>query len=225
MDSSSDRWATFDCYGTLIDWRAGIRSTFSSLWPDADLDRLLERYSWIEPELEQDSSLPYREVLTEALRKLAGEQELPLRPEDAAALVESLPTWPVFDEGPGVLARLREDGWRLAILSNTDPDLLEHSIHAIGVPFDTTVTAQEAGSYKPRPGHWNAFFETTGADKDRHVHVAASVLGDLWPAAEMGLRCVWINRLSEVTDFSREAELPDLSELPDVLGRLIPPME
>ena len=223
MSAPADRWVTFDCYGTLIDWETGIRSTLSSLWPDADAERLLQRYHGIEPELQQGDPLPYRQVLTETLRRLASEERLHLKRDHASALADSLPAWPVFDDAPPVLTRLRDDGWRLAILSNSDPDLLKASIAAIGVPFDVTVTAVDAGSYKPRFGHWNTFFDRTGASRDRHVHVAASALGDLWPASELGLRCVWINRHGEQTHLPRDAELPDLTELAEVLENLVPP--
>ena len=218
----TDRWATFDCYGTLIDWETGIGATLSALWPDADLERLLEQYHRIEPEVEQDDSLPYRRVLTDSLRRLAADEGLTLPAEEVGALAASLPSWPVFEEVPGALTRLREAGWRLAILSNTDPDLLAKSIETIGVPFDMAVTAREAGSYKPKHGHWKHFFDISGADSDQHVHVAASLFHDISPAGEMGLHCVWINRLQEVTNLPRDAELPDLSELPEVLERLVP---
>ncbi len=47
--SVSDRWATFDCYGTLIDWEGGIRAAMSAMWPDADPDALLRRHHAVEP--------------------------------------------------------------------------------------------------------------------------------------------------------------------------------
>ena len=120
---------------------------------------------------------------------------------------------------PGALAQLRERGWRLAILSNTDPDLLAASVAAIGVPFDALITASEAGSYKPAPGHWERFFADTGAAPEHHVHVAASLFHDVEPAARMGLETVWINRLGESSSLPRAAELPDLGGLPEVLDQ------
>ena len=105
-------------------------------------------------------------------------------------------------------------GWRLAILSNTDPDLLATSVAAIGVPFDALITAGEAGSYKPAPGHWERFFADTGAARGRHVHVAASLFHDIEPTARMGVTAVWINRLGESSDIPRAGELPDLGGLP-----------
>jgi 2-haloacid dehalogenase len=216
------RWATFDCYGTLIDWNRGIRQELARLWPEADPSFLLERYHEIEPRVELEGSLPYRDVLRQALVLLAESEGLVLPPEDEHSLAELLPRWPVFPEVPAALAELRERGWRLAVLSNTDPDLLEASLTAIGVAVDVTVTAAEAGSYKPADGHWRRFFADTAADGERHVHVAASPFHDLAPAAELGIRAVWINRLGEESALARAAELPDLAGLPATLEALVP---
>jgi 2-haloacid dehalogenase len=216
------RWATFDCYGTLIDWDGGISSTLSELWPDADASHLLERYHEIEPRVQQGSSIAYRDVLAQGLRILADEEGLPLAPESEGALADSLPSWRPFPEVPGALADLRGRGFNLVLLSNTDPDLLAASITRIGVPVEGAVTAAEAGSYKPAHGHWERFFEQFGADRDRHVHVAASIFHDLEPAAELGLQAVWINRLQETSEAPRAAELKDLSRLPEVLESLVP---
>jgi 2-haloacid dehalogenase len=218
----ADRWATFDCYGTLIDWNRGIGETLAGLWPDADRGSLLARYHEIEPRVEMDSGVPYRQVLKEALRLLAEHEGLTLASEDEYALAESLPAWPPFPEVPGALAELRGRGFRLAILSNTDPDLLEASLERIGVPVDGQITAAEAGSYKPASGHWERFFEQYGAERDQHVHVAASLFHDIEPAERLGLQAVWINRLHEESELPRAAELKDLSRLPDVLDEVVP---
>ena len=221
----AERWATFDCYGTLIDWDGGIRQAFARLWPAADGARLLGHYRAVEPLLQGEApggALPYREVLTRGLRAVAAIDDLPLEPASAPALADALPAWPVFPEVPAALRELRERGWRLAILSNSDPDLLAASLRRIGVGVDLAITAAEAGSYKPAPGHWRAFFARTGAERARHVHVAASPFHDLAPAAALGLRAVWINRLGERSALPRAAELADLDGLPEALDRLVP---
>jgi 2-haloacid dehalogenase len=217
-----DRWATFDCYGTLIDWNGGIAGQLERLFGREHAPRLLEHYHRIEPELERDGSLSYREVLTQALAQLAREESLPLPPEEEAALAESLPRWPAFREVSAALEELRARGWRLAILSNTDRDFIAASLERIGVPFDEVVVAQDIGSYKPAHGHWHTFFERTGADKARHVHVGASLFHDAQPARELGLRFVWINRLREHDDVGIDRELRDLDALPDTLDELVP---
>ncbi len=218
----TDRWATFDCYGTLIDWNGGIRAALQAVWPDADAERLLSRYHAIEPLVQEGRSLAYREVGARSLRAIAAIEDLKLAPADAYALADSLPRWPAFDEVPLALQQLRDWGWRLAILSNTDPDLLAASLKQIKTPVDLCITAPEAGSYKPAHGHWRRFFETTGASKSSHVHVAASLFHDIAPANELGLKAVWINRLAETSDLPRAAELSNLAALPQTLDRLVP---
>ncbi len=218
---ASDRWATFDCYGTLIDWMGGIRDTLSDLWPEHDTELLLGAYHEIEPEVQRGRSIAYRQVLTEALEKLAHREGLQLDEDERAALADSLPSWPPFPEVPAALTELRELGWRIGILSNTDPEYLEASFERIGVPTDLRITAADAGSYKPAHGHWERFFEQTGADRDRHVHIGASIFHDLRPAAELGLTAVWINRMHESTEVPRAAELADLAKLPETLDDLV----
>jgi 2-haloacid dehalogenase len=217
----ADRWATFDCYGTLIDWEGGIRDAFQRLWPDADQARLLRRHHTIEPLVQEGRSLAYREVGARTLRAIAAVEGLPLGAADEYEFADSLPSWTAFPEVPQALAQLRVWGWRLAILSNTDPELLTASLKQIGVPVDERITAAEAGSYKPAHGHWQRFFERTHADRSHHVHVAASLYHDIRPCNELSLKAVWINRLNEKSNLPRAAELPDLSALPQTLDRLI----
>lgn len=211
------RWATFDCYGTLIDWNGGIRAQLARLWPEADADELLRRYHELEPEIEHaEPGLAYREVMRRALGQLG---DVPAGEKDA--LGASLPSWSAFPEVREALERARSRGWRLAILSNTDRDFIEASKATLGVPFDETVVASEIGSYKPAPKHWEVFYERTGADPARHVHVAQSMFHDVVVANELGLPSVWINRLGERHDTAPTRELPDLVQLPEVLDELV----
>ena len=212
-----DRWATFDCYGTLIDWEGGLRDAFASLWPEADRDRLLRLHHEVEPRVQEHRELTYRQVLARCLAAVSAIEDLAVPEGREDALAESLPSWPPFAEVPGALGELRRRGWRLAVLSNTDPDMLAASVAALDVPFNALITASEAGSYKPAPGHWERFFAETGADRDHHVHVAASLFHDIEPSARMGLETVWINRLEESSPLPRAAALPDLAGLPEIL--------
>jgi 2-haloacid dehalogenase len=217
-----DRWATFDCYGTLIDWERGIGDTLARLWPGRERDELLAMYHDLEPEIQKGEALPYREVMAEVLRRIARDQGITLSPGDEDALAASLPGWDPFPEVLAALGQLVSRGWRLGILSNTDPDLLASSMQRIGLRPDLTITAAEAGSYKPAHGHWEAFREQSGADPARHVHVAASLFHDIVPCSELGIPAVWINRMGEITNYPRAAELTDLSDLPDTLDAVVP---
>lgn len=220
---TAERWATFDCYGTLIDWMSGIHDTLADLWPEHDAELLLAAYHEIEPEVQEGRNVPYRQVLAESLARIAHREGLELQDDDREALAASLPSWPPFPEVPATLRALRERGWRLAVLSNTDHDLLDASLEAIGVPVDLRITAADAGSYKPAHGHWERFFAETGADRARHVHVAASLFHDIAPCRDLGLAVVWVNRLGETSDLPRAAELRDLSGLPGTLEEVMGP--
>jgi 2-haloacid dehalogenase len=123
---------------------------------------------------------------------------------------------------PSALSELRDRGWKLAILSNTDRDLIAASERQLGVPVDLAIVAEDVESYKPAHAHWERFFEATTADRDHHVHVAASLFHDIKPSRELELRSVWINRLDETADPQPDRELSDLSALPDTLEELVP---
>jgi 2-haloacid dehalogenase len=225
MDASSARWATFDCYGTLVDWNAGISAELGRLFGRDDAARHLARYHELEPEVQRSQpTASYREVMAVVLAELASELDVALPDDERDALGRSLPGWPVFPEVPGALAEARGRGWNLVALSNSDRDLIDASIAAIGVPFAGAIVASDIGSYKPAHGHWQAFYETFGAEAARHhVHVAQSHFHDIVPAHDLGIASVWINRLGERAEPPPTRELPDLTGLADVLDELEPP--
>ena len=196
-------WVTFDCYGTLVDWNAGLRGALGS-------DELLQRYHELESQVQaEDPSQSYRVVMRETARRLGVD----------ADPAETLPGWPVFSEVPAALEEARGRGWRLAILSNTDRDLLDASLDAIGVPFDLSIVASEIGSYKPAERHWRAFEEKVGRLPE--VHVAQSLFHDIATANALAIPNVWINRLGEEAGETKPTvERRDLTGLADVLDGL-----
>ena len=199
-----DRWATFDCYGTLVDWNAGIASVTGN--------DMLARYHELEPQVQaEDPSLSYRDVL----RKVSARLGL----NDTGALARSLPEWPVFPEVREALEGARRRGWKLAILSNTDRDFIDASMTSIGVPFEFAIVASEIGSYKPAPGHWRTFERRVRRLPD--VHVGASHFHDVVPAKTLGIATVWINRLGERFEPPPTREQPDLAGLAETLDALV----
>jgi 2-haloacid dehalogenase len=207
VSSSAPRWATFDCYGTLIDWNGGLRTALGS-------DELLERYHELEPQVEAETpGSSYRDVMTEVARRLGV--------ADEGVLPRSLPSWQPFPEVRASLEQARARGWKLAILSNTDREFIEASMQQIGVPFELAIVASEIGSYKPAPAHWERFFEAVAVPRERHVHVAQSHFHDVVPATALGLRTIWINRYGERGDPAPSRQLPDLSRLPGALDELV----
>jgi 2-haloacid dehalogenase len=218
-----ERWATFDCYGTLVDWNGGIHAELEKLFGVERADELLARYHELEPEIQASNpGMSYREVLTIALEQLAAETGLMLPEGEASALARSLPDWPVFEDVRPGLTVAHDRGWRLAILSNTDRDLIDASIERLDVPFELAIVAGEIGSYKPAHRHWEVFYEMAGADRRGHVHVAQSLFHDIEPANELGIPSIWINRLGEPDDSRPTMTLPGVGALADTLDSLVP---
>jgi 2-haloacid dehalogenase len=211
---SEIRWATFDCFGTLIDWRHGIATGAELLFPGRGAE-LLEVYNRHEPEVQREfPAMRYREVLTESLRRAAGEAGLDLLPDDASVLATGIPYWPVFPDTRRALAQLRDAGWRIALLTNCDRDVIGETQRRLVVPIDAIVTAEDVGSYKPDHKHFHRFAESFGATRANWVHIAQSYFHDMRPAHALSIPRVWINRLNEKDDPSiTDAVLPDLSDL------------
>jgi 2-haloacid dehalogenase len=214
---AGERWATFDCYGTLIDWNGGIGRELERLFGAARGGELLRAYRELEPQVQrEDPGRSYRAVMALTLARLGA-------PDDEEdALGRSLPGWEPFSEAPAALEEAHGRGWRLAVLSNTDRELLDASLARIGVEMDLTVVASEIGSYKPAIRHWEEFFARSGAGRERHVHVAASLFHDIAPATALGLRTIWVNRLGEEADPQPDVELHSLSGLAESLDSLVP---
>jgi 2-haloacid dehalogenase len=216
---ADERWATFDCYGTLIDWNGGIGRELERLFGAANVGRLLHAYHEVEPHVQHEQpTATYRDVLTQSLARLATEHGATLSADEHDALARSLPSWRPFPEVRAALEDARARGWKLAILSNTDRDYIEASLEHIGVPFEFAIVASEVGSYKPAHGHWHAFRERVTPDV--HVHVGASLFHDVAPATELGLKTVWINRLGEEPEPQPDVELHTLTGLGDALDSL-----
>ena len=216
----ADRWLTFDCFGTLVDWRHGIRTTGELLFPGRGAD-FLDAYIGREAEVENGPFRRYRAILTETARRAAKELSLDLKLDDESMLVSTIPHWPVFaDVGPA-LATLRKEGWKLALLTNCDRDLIAQTQRRLPIPFDAVITAEDVSAYKPAHAHFELFQSTFGASADEWIHVAQSYFHDIVPTHEMGIARIWVNRQHEKDDPSlADAMIHGLSELPASVNRL-----
>lgn len=217
-DDAPIRWATFDCFGTLVDWNHGVHTGAELVAPGSG-DALVAAYHRHEPGIQARVPVPrYRTVLTETMRLAADELGLGLLADDHDVLARTIPYWPVFPDTVAALTELRSRGWRLALLTNCDRDIIAQTQRRLRVPIDAVVTAEDAGSYKPAHGHFERFRASFGAAPPRWVHVAQSHFHDVVPTHELGIPCVWINRLGEGSDPSLAAAvLPDLRGLADAV--------
>ena len=217
----ADRWLTFDCFGTLIDWRHGIRTTGELLFPGRGAD-FLDAYIPLEAEVESEASFKrYRAVLAETSRRAAKQLGVDLKADDSSALVDTIPHWPPFaDVGPA-LAELRKEGWKLALLTNCDRDIIALTQRRLPASFDAVVTAEDVSAYKPNHAHFKLFQSTFGSSADVWIHVAQSYFHDIRPTHELGITRIWVNRQGEKDDPSlADAVISGLSELPDAVSRL-----
>ena len=197
------RTATFDCYGTLVDWEGGVGSFLydkALRARDAELvpGRVLrERWEAIQFELIQGEYRRYKEILAESLRLLSEERGWPYDEADAKAIVRAIRSWQPFPDTGPALRRAREAGMRLVIVSNTDRDILEHSLRQLELPFDDFVTAEDAGAYKPSQLVFEHALERVGEPPEEILHVAFGFKYDIGPAARAGMRTAWVNRHAE----------------------------
>ena len=192
---------SFDCYGTLIDWEAGIAAVLSP-WAERHgvqlrTEELLERYAVAEARQEEVTpGALYPDILGAAMRSLGATLGVDVSAEDAARLAVSVPDWPAFADSADALARLATR-YKLVILSNVDRQSFAGSNARLGVRFDAIITAQDVGSYKPSPRNFDVLVATVsglGVADGRLLHVAQSLFHDHVPARAIGLPTAWIDR-------------------------------
>src|SRR3954454_3398298 len=203
MDASSLAVCTFDCYGTLIDWEGGL-GTFLYDYALRERDgraangrQLRARWEAIQFDVIQGEYRRYADVLAESLRLLAQERGWPYSDEDGKALARSMRSWQPFPDTAPALRRAHDAGLKLVIVSNTDRDIIEHSLRHIEVPIDAVVTAEDVGSYKPGLAHFERALEVVGAPAEQILHVAFGFKYDIGPAQKLGFRSAWVNRRGE----------------------------
>jgi 2-haloacid dehalogenase len=188
---------TFDCYGTLIDWEAGLSAAFRPVLAahgiDADAEDVLARYAHHEAAAEGGPYRTYAEVLAAGLRGVGEELGFEPGDDEVQAFSRSVEDWPAFPDSTEALGRLQRR-FRLAVLTNCDDDLFAASNRRLGVDFDWVVTAQQVGAYKPDERNFRALLERIGLPKERIVHVAQSLFHDHVPAKRLGFASIWIDR-------------------------------
>jgi 2-haloalkanoic acid dehalogenase type II len=194
------RLATFDCYGTLVDWEGGAAGfLYGIALREGDPDppngmALRNRWEELQFELITGPYKPYKQILAESLRSWAAERGYTVTGDDAEALVRSMRGWQPFPDTRPALTRVREAGMKLAIISNTDRDIIEHSLRHLEVPFDDVFVAEDAGAYKPADTVFEQALQRFGEDPADIIHVAFGFEYDIAPAQRLGCQTAWVNR-------------------------------
>jgi 2-haloacid dehalogenase len=218
-----DKIVTFDCYGTLVDFdlnrvvRAALKDRFRI--GGVDEAEFLHDFRVMRFQAVLEPYRPYKEILAVSLEHAMRLHGLPYRTEDGRALVAAVPTFGPFPEVPAALARLKEK-YKIAIISNTDDDLISHNVERIGVHFDYVITAEQARAYKPSREAFEYALRVTGSAPGHVIHVAQGFEYDIVPTHGLGMRRIWVNRSGRRGSdaFMPYEEIPDMSRLPALLG-------
>lgn len=214
---------TFDCYGTLIDWEAGIWDAFQPLLMANDcstVTRSAALTTFAELENRQQSETPqllYGDLLGRVHEQFAARFGLRTTADLDASFGGSVAHWPAFADTADALRFLKKR-YKLAILSNVSRDGFAASNRKLGVEFDAIYTAQDIGSYKPSPANFEYMLERLdsdfGLERRDILHTAQSLFHDHVPAKRFGLTNAWIDRqrLSESGNRGATAEITERPE-------------
>ena len=213
MRLSDFKALSFDCYGTLIDWEAGLSEALRPLAERAGKspEELLEAYGPIEHDLEEiHPGMRYSQLLEKVHERLCDDFGVDRDEGEAAALGASVGDWPAFSDSAEALAYLKGH-FKLIILSNVDRASFAGSNRRLAVEFDHIFTAEDIGSYKPDLRNFEYLLENLTADgvgKGELLHAAQSLFHDHVPANHMGIASAWIDRRHDKPG-SGATKLPD----------------
>jgi 2-haloalkanoic acid dehalogenase type II len=215
------RFVTFDCYGTLIDWKTGIVTSLRNSIPCAppEADMLMDAYLRAEKEVEKDY-LKYREVMKRSATRAARSLGIEMSENSFEEFSASIPDWPVFRDTKAALDKMKSLGYSLYILSNVDDNQLRGTIERNSFNVDGFITADSVRSYKPSSNHWKSFLKKTGAREWENLHVAQSIYHDIIPASKLGFDTAWVNRYGEKKGrASPTYTVANLEDLATILAR------
>lgn len=233
LDFSRFHAFSFDCYGTLINWEAGILGVLRPLLAvhgqQPSDSEILELYAELEPAAQSGEYLHYREVLRNVVHGFGRRLGFAMLPAEADSLPDSLQTWKPFPDTVEALRRLKRR-YKLAVISNIDDDLFAHTAKHLEVKFDHVITAEHCRSYKPSLNNFRKAMARMDLPPERILHVAESLFHDVAPARSLGLRTVWVNRrkarsgaaATRFADVRPDLEVPDLKTLADLVDRSLP---
>jgi len=190
---------TFDVFGTVLDWRAGLG--------ERDFDRIVDAQG----ELEQGRFRPYAEILADSLVRVRR-----LDVVSAARMGAEAGTWPLFPDSREALRRMQKIA-PLAATTNSDRAHGEQVQAQLGFRLEAWICAEEVRAYKPDRRIWEAVSRKLGRPFDRSWwHVSAYADYDLRTARELGLTCVFVRRPhSRAGD--ADVTVPDLAALAELV--------
>jgi 2-haloacid dehalogenase len=217
MDFSQFDLISFDCYGTLVDWKRSLRDIMEPFIKRHKLnlsaDQLFDLFFKADQRSVSEKYKPYRDILVDIMDEMGKELNINLNQAERTCLVDRFGDWTAFPDTSDALQELKKR-YKLAIISNVDDELFDVTKRCLGVSFDYIITAKQVGSYKPSKNNFIKAIEKFELPSERVLHVAQSIYHDIIPTNELGWSNVWVNRYNEPERID-PAEFPDL-EVPDL---------
>ena len=192
----------FDQYGTVVDMQSGLveyatpflkakgwagnPNSFVTWWRRTHYEN-----SMIDALLHRDHT-PYREIGHRSVAHVMDRAGIAHTMDEVRDLVAAIERLRCFPEVPAALARLQAR-YRLVVLSNGDPDMLETAKQYHGIPFDRVISVAEANSFKPHVATYRKAAEIVGAPMERVLFVANHAF-DCVGAKSAGMRTAFIDR-------------------------------
>lgn len=230
LDGRRPTWLTFDCYGTLVQWDEGLLDAVRDIVgrhgeAEVDLGAFLAGFDQHEHELKQSRPRQsFRSVASQALQRTMAQFQLLCEAADVLRLTDSIAAMPPFPETVGALTELKALGFQLAIISNTDDDIIAGNVAQLAGTIDRVITAEQARAYKPSPVIFEFAHRELDVTREELVHICASPHLDLAAARDMGFRCIWINRgtgRKPLDDYTPTVECATLEPVPELFRTAI----
>jgi 2-haloacid dehalogenase len=221
MPTFRPKFITFDCYGTLINFRMGAlaRELFADRVPAERMEAFVKDFSAYRLDEVLGAWKPYEEVVTNAVRRTCRKWKLEYQHAEARRFYDAVPTWGPHADVPEPLKRIAKH-IPLVILSNAMDVQIPHNVRLLEAPFHAVYTAQQANAYKPRLQAFEYMFDSLCCNPEDVLHVSSSLRYDIMSADDIGVKMkAFVNRGHEPgTPHYNYAEIKDIGGLPGLVG-------
>ncbi len=218
----------FDQYGTVVDMQSGLTEVVTPFlakkaWagsPNAFVTwwrRTHFENSMIDALLHKEHT-SYREIGHRSVAHVLERAGIEHTMDEVRSLVAEIEKLRPFPEVPEALARL-QTRYKLVVLSNGDPDMLEAARPYHGIPFDRIISVAEAGSFKPHVATYTKAAELLGLRLDQVLFVANHAF-DCIGAKAAGMRTAFIDRRRRpfgITPHQPDIFVRTMTELADLM--------
>ena len=219
----------FDQYGTIVDMQAGLveaatpflrakgwqgnPNSFVTWWRRTHFEN-----SMIDALLHRDHT-PYRAIGERSVACVLDRAGVSYTMDEVRALVDHIVRLKPFPEIPAALDRLRAR-YRLVVLSNGDPDMLEAAKQHHRIAFERTISVAAANSFKPHVATYNKAAEIVGVRMDEVLFIANHAF-DCIGAKAAGMRAAFIDRRQRpfgATPYQPDLLVPSMTALADAIA-------